>query len=94
MTICNTDFFTIVLQSWTRQELFYKFVSKITNKLVKQLLSMTVYSEIVRIPNPFTPYIKYLEKGSHYKYSMFSIVWTMPLVCNYKFTIMTKRSKF
>ena len=24
------------------QELFYKFVSKITNKLVKQLLSMTV----------------------------------------------------
>ena len=25
------------------QELFYKFVSKITNKLVKQLLSMTVY---------------------------------------------------
>ena len=42
MTICNTDFFTIVLQSWTRQELFYKFVSKITNKLVKQLLSMNV----------------------------------------------------
>ena len=26
------------------QELFYKFVSKITNKLVKQLLSMTVFS--------------------------------------------------
>ena len=26
------------------QELFYKFVSKITNKLVKQLLSMTVGS--------------------------------------------------
>ena len=25
------------------QELFYKFVSKITNKLVKQLLSMTVH---------------------------------------------------
>ena len=27
-----------------RQELFYKFVNKITNKLVKQLLSMTVVS--------------------------------------------------
>ena len=26
------------------QELFYKFISKITNKLVKQLLSMTVHS--------------------------------------------------
>ena len=25
------------------QEFFYKFVSKITNKLVKQLLSMTVH---------------------------------------------------
>ena len=25
------------------QELFYKFVSEITNKLVKQLLSMTVF---------------------------------------------------
>ena len=28
------------------QELFYKFVSKITNKLVKQLLSMTVSSKL------------------------------------------------
>ena len=28
------------------QELFYKFVSKITNKLVKQLLSMTVCQKI------------------------------------------------
>ena len=28
------------------QELFYKFVSNFTNKLVKQLLSMTVYSKI------------------------------------------------
>ena len=26
------------------QELFYKFVSEITNKLVKQLLSMTVFA--------------------------------------------------
>ena len=29
------------------QELFYKFVSKITNKLVKQLLSLTVRVEFV-----------------------------------------------
>ena len=30
------------------QELFYKFISKITNKLVKQLLSMTVHSTTYR----------------------------------------------
>ena len=29
------------------QELFYKFVSKITNKLVKQLLSMTVLGKLL-----------------------------------------------
>ena len=31
------------------QELFYKFVSKITNKLVKQLLSMTVCMQVIDI---------------------------------------------
>ena len=39
-----------------RQELFYKFVSKITNKLVKQLLSMTV------------DFLKQLFMGSEFSY--------------------------
>ena len=34
------------------QELFYKFVSEITNKLVKQLLSMTVGSQCL-LSSPF-----------------------------------------
>ena len=38
--------FCIILKLYSHgQELFYKFVSKITNKLVKQLLSMTVGPE-------------------------------------------------
>ena len=31
------------------QELFYKFISNFTNKLVKQLLSMTVVEQIVLV---------------------------------------------
>ena len=46
--ICNAlirdDHYTKDLYSHG-QELFYKFVSNFTNKLVKQLLSMTVFSK-------------------------------------------------